>query len=120
MITETLSALTTPTLGVLEPIRKLNKAIVASAEKLTARQIASLTTYSQLGLSQLRAATEVKDVDGLQTLVAEQKDVLKACGERLWADTKAVAEMGVDFVAEAQKVGSEVAPAATPAKAKAA
>ena len=105
MLTETLSVLSTPQ-GVLEPIQKLNQALVASAEKLTARQIASLTTYSKLGLSQLRAASEVKDLDGLQTLVSKQKDVLKEVGERLWTDTKAVAEMGVQFVAEAQKIGA--------------
>ena len=119
MITETLSVLSTPQ-GVLEPIQKLNRALVASAQKLTARQIASLTTYSKLGLSQLQAAAEVKDVDGLQTLISKQKDLLKACGERLWADTKAVAEIGVEFVAEAQRVGSEVTPSAPPAKVKAA
>ena len=119
MFTDTLSALTTPAQGILEPMQKLNKAMVASAEKLTARQIASLTTYSQLGLSQLRAAAEVKDVEGLQTLLSNQKDVLKECGERMWSDTKAVAEMGIELVTTAQQVGSEAAPAATAAKPKA-
>ena len=119
MITETLSALSTPQ-GLLAPVQRLNKALVASAERLTARQIASLTTYSTLGLSQLRAAADVKDVEGMQTFLSKQKDVLTECGERLWADTKAVAEIGVEFVSEAGKVGSDVAPAAPPAKEKAA
>lgn len=118
MMIETLSTLTDPAKGVLEPIQKLNQAAVASAEKLTARQIASLTTYSKLGLSQLRAAAEVKDVEGLRTLMSEQKDVLTEFGKRLWADTKAVAEMGAEFVAEAQKLGAPPALEA-PAKAKA-
>ena len=117
MLTETLTALSTPQ-GLLAPVQRLNKALVASAERLTARQIASLTTYSTLGLSQLRAATDVKDVEGLQTFLSKQKDLLTECGERLWADTKAVAEIGAEFIADARKVAPDVAPAAPPAKEK--
>ena len=99
--------------GVLEPFQKLNKAAIATAGRFTARQIASLTTYTELSLDQL------KDVEGLQTFLSKQTEVLKEVGERLWADTKAIAEMGIEFVSEAQKVSAPEAPAA-PVKAEAA
>ena len=104
--------------GLLEPIQKFNKAALATAQKLTARQTASLMTYTKLSLDQLKAASDVKDVEGLQTFLSKQTDVLKEVGERLWADTNAIAEMGIAFVSEAQKVSAPEAPVA-PVKAEA-
>ena len=119
MFTETLSALTKPTEGVLEPVQKLNQQAVAAVQKLAAHQLRSLKTYSELGVGQLKAAAEVRDVEGLQTLMSKQTDVVRELGERIWADTKELAQMGVDFATEAKKIGSQAAPAAA-AKAKAA
>ena len=99
--------------GLLEPIQKFNTAVFATAQKLTARQTASLMTYTELALDQLKAASEVKDVEGLQTFLSKQTDVLKEVGERLWADTKAIAEMGIEFVSEAQKISTPEAPVAS-------
>ena len=98
--------------GLLEPIQKFNTAALATAQRLTARQTASLMTYTELALDQLKAANEVKDVEGLQKFLSKQTDVLKAVGERLWADTKAIAEMGIEFVSEAQKISGPGAPVA--------
>lgn len=122
MITETVSALTEPGKSVLEPIRKVNQQAIAAVEKLAARQTDSLKAYSDLGVGQLKAVAEVKDVEDLQTLMSKQVDVLRAFGECLMSDIKAVAQIGVDFVSQATKVGAEQAAAApaAPAKAKAA
>lgn len=112
MMTESLSALTQPTKGVIEPIQKLNQQAAATVEKLAAHQIASLKAYSDLGVGQLKAAAEVKDVEGVQDLMSKQMDFLKRLGECMRSDLKAMFEMGVEFVAEAQKVGA--APALEP------
>ena len=115
MFMKTLSALTEPTKGVLEPVQKLNQHAVATVEKLAAHQIESLKTYSALGVGQLKAAAEVKDVEGLQTLMSKQIDVLSEFGEQIWADMKVVAEMGVEFVTQAANVGAEGGSAKTKA-----
>lgn len=119
MIIKTLSALTKPTQSVLEPVQKLNQNAVAAVEKLAAHQLESLKTYSDMGVSQLKAAAEVKDSDGLQNFMFKQTDVLRAFGERVLSDITAVARVGVDFLSQATKVGAEAAPVA-PAKPKAA
>jgi len=105
MITETLSALTEPTKGMLEPVQRLNQEAVWTVEQLAAHQIESLKTYSALGLTQMKAAAEVKDVGGLKDLMSEQTGVLKQFAECLVSDFKAIFEIGKEFLAEAQNVG---------------
>ena len=56
MIIETLSAFTKLTRGALEPVRKLNQQAVAPVEKLAARQLESLKTYSDMGVGFLSQA----------------------------------------------------------------
>jgi len=109
MITKTLSALTEPTKGVLEPAHKLNQQTVTAIEKLAAYQIDSLKTFSELGVSQLKAVVEVRDVEGFQNLVSKQTDVLREVGDRLMSDFKAIFKMGTDFVSQSTKVGTEAA-----------
>lgn len=118
MITETLSALTKPTKGMLDPVLKLNQEAVATVEKLAAHQIDRLKTYSNLGVSQLKVAAEVRDIEGLQHLMSKQTEVLQKFGECLMSDFKALFEMSADFVSQAKKIGAEAAPA-LPIKTKA-
>lgn len=118
MMTETLSSLTDPAKGMLEPVQKLNQEAVSTVEKLAAHQIESLKTYTALGVSQLKAAAEVKNVEGLRDLMSKQTDTLKQFGECLMSDFKAIFEMGTEFVSKATKVGAEPVLEA-PAKAKA-
>lgn len=109
MITKTLSALTEPTKGVLEPVHKLNQQTISAVEKLAAYQIDSLKTFSELGVSQLKAVAEVRDVKSLQNLLSKQTDVLREVGDRLMSDFKAIFKMGTDFVSQSTKVGTNEA-----------
>lgn len=117
MFTPTLSSLTRPATGVLEPMQELNQQALASVEKLTARQIESLQIYTDLGIGQLKAAAAVRDVEGLQTLVSKQRDVRKAATERLVADAKAFVEMATESLSEVTKPSAETV---APEKSKAA
>jgi phasin family protein len=110
MITEALSTFADPAKGVLEPMQRFNQTAVATAEKLCARQIASLTMYSKLSLDQLKAAAKVQDVEGLQTLMSNQQNVVREFSERFLADMKAVTDMGIAFVTEARQVGAASVP----------
>jgi phasin family protein len=111
MITETLSALSEPTKGMLEPVQRLNQEAVTTVEKLAAHQIDSLKAYSDLGVSQLKVAAEVRNMEGFQKLLSKQTDVLRAFGECLMSDFRAIFEMGADFASHAKKIGVEAAPA---------
>lgn len=109
MITKTLSALTDPTKGLLEPVHKLNRQAITAIEKVAAYQVDSLTTYSRLGINQLKAAAEVRDVEGLKNLLSKQTDVLREVGDRLMSDFKACFQVGADFVSQSSKVDAEAA-----------
>ena len=110
MITDTLSALIKPTKGMLEPIQKLNQEAVATVEKVAARQIDSLKAYSDLGVSQLRVAAEVKDREGIQKLLSKQTEVLRAVGECLMSDFRAIFEIGAGYASQAKKIGVGATP----------
>ena len=112
MITDTLSALSVPTKDVLEPAHKLNQQAIAAVEKLVAYQIDSLKAYSELGVSQLKAAVEVRDIEGVKNLLSNQIHVIKEFGKRLMTDYKAIFQMGADFVSQSTKVTTETAKAA--------
>lgn len=103
MITQTLSALTNPKKGVLEPVHKLNQQAIAALEKLAAHQIDSLKVYSELGVSQLKAVVKVKDVEGLQNLLSNQTDILKKVSDRLIFDFKEIFQLGADIVSQSKK-----------------
>lgn len=111
MITETLSALTASTKSVSEPAQKLNQEAVAAVQKLAAHQIESLRAYADLGLSQLKTATEVNDIAGLQDLMSKQTDVLRTFGGRLVSDLGALFELSADYTVRATKIGVEAVPA---------
>lgn len=100
MIIKTFSALTEPTKGALEPVRKFNQQTVAAVEKLATHQLESLKTYSDMGVNQLKAVAEVKDMNGLQKFLYGQTDVLRDFGECARSDIKAVTQACVGFVSQ--------------------
>ena len=106
MMTQTLSTLTNPTKFVLEPVHTINQKVIATAEKLAAYQIDSLKAYSDLGVSQLKAVIEVKDVEGLKNLLTSQTDVLKKVSDRMLFDFKAIYQLRADIVAQSKKSDS--------------
>lgn len=119
MVTTTASFLNEPAKGALEAIQQIHQEGVTNLVKMAARQVESFKVYSNLGVGQLQAAIEVRDFEGLQALISQQTDVLTKATERLVADVRAFAELGIESVSEARKPIAEAAPEA-PAKVKAA
>lgn len=104
MITEILSPFTEPQKPLLESVQKLNQLAAANVERLTELQIESLKRYSELGVTQLKAAGEVHDLESFQGLMGKQSSFLKAFGECVLADTKALVQMGVAWLSKAKAV----------------
>lgn len=114
MITKMISAFTEPAEGLLEPARKLNQQAVTAIGKVAAYQIDSLQTYSRLGVGQLQAAAEVKNIEDIQHLLSKQNEVLKEVGGRLMSDCKAFYQIGADFVSQSSKVKAQAPDAGAP------
>ena len=89
------------------PMREFNQLAVSHMEKLVALNLESSKAYAELTLAQLKAVSEVQDLDGLQSLVGRQNDVVKQVGEKLAADARAVVELNKAFNMDAQKLAKE-------------
>lgn len=107
MNTEVFTKLTEQTETALAPFRKFNLLAVSKMEKLAALQIASLQDYSELSIAQLRAATDVTDVESFQDYLRKQADLLSAVREKVIADAKAISELSGEFGVEAKKLTEE-------------
>ncbi|MGB8712982.1 MAG: phasin family protein [Onishia taeanensis] len=77
------------------------------SEKLMAAQFDAAKAYSDLGLSQARAALDVKDAEGLRSYVEGQQKVAKEIGERAKADAEKVVAMNQEVAQQAQKLTEE-------------
>lgn len=113
MNTEVFTTLTEQSEAVFAPIRKFNLLAVSKIEKLASLQLASLQDYSELGIAQLKAATEVTDIEGLQDYFRRQGDLLSAVREKYIADARALSELSGEFGVEAKKLTEETIKAAS-------
>jgi phasin family protein len=104
MNTNILSSLNNQSVQMLSSLQKLNKLAVADVEKLADNRIASLKSVSDLYIDNLKAAANVHDLKGLQAFMFNQSHLAMTMAQRLASDTKEVAQMGMGFVTEAQKV----------------
>lgn len=93
------------------PMVKLNKLNVSHIEKLAALQLNTLSTLTDLGVAQLKAAAEVRDVEGAKAIAEKQVEYVRTVGEKLMADGKAVVELAKGYSADVQKIAQEGADA---------
>lgn len=89
------------------PVKKFNALAVDNLEKLARLQLDNVKSYTDLGLTQLRAALEVSDVQSLQTYVSNQQETVKAVGEKLVKDAAVYGDLAKQFAAEVQKLAQE-------------
>lgn len=93
--------------NMLATLQKLNKLAVSNVEKMTVLQMNTLRNYSDLTVQQMQAIAEVKSPQQLQDYLNQQTESVKAMAEKIVADAKAAAELGVEFNTEAQKIAQD-------------
>ncbi|MDQ2696821.1 MAG: phasin family protein [Pseudomonadota bacterium] len=98
----------------LAPVVQVNRVAVANLEKLVEFQLQTLPSYVELGLGQLKAAAEVTEPQALQAFYASQVEVARTLRQKLVADSKALAKLGNDFVAEVSALARESVAKAAP------
>ncbi|WP_428625457.1 phasin family protein [Sedimenticola sp.] len=100
---------------VLAPVQELNKLYIYNIEKLFEIQLNSARDYTEICLDQMRSATEITDQKALEAFLSKQGETFKTIGEKVIADSQAVASIGTEFSAEAQKIAEKSVEAATAA-----
>ena len=86
----------------LAPLLKYNALVTKNFTDLTNLQLDAARQYADIGLSQLQASSQVKDVQGLMSLGSKQLETMTRLSQQMIADGKKLSELAQEF-----KVGLE-------------
>ena len=101
-----------------EPVREINTLALENVEKLLDIQLKSINDTTRLGLEQLKAAADIKDVDGLKKYLTDQAEMVKSLGERFVKDGQSALELGVSYTDKVQQLVAETIKQDSPVAAK--
>lgn len=107
MYTDMFKSLSEQTEQALAPYLKFNKLLTKNAEELTELQLAAIRAYSDLGVSQLKAMNEVKDVQSFTSFSSMQQQALTEFSLQLTNDSKKITAAAQSFKAEVEELVAE-------------
>ena len=90
-----------------EPVREINALALENVEKLLDIQLKSINDTVKLSVEQLKAAADIKDIDGLKGYFTDQAEVVKSLGERYVKDGQSALELGVSYTDKVQQIVSD-------------
>ncbi|EJS4016440.1 phasin family protein [Vibrio parahaemolyticus] len=99
----------------LEPLLKFNKLVTKNVEVLTELQLNAIRTYSEVGLNQMKAASEIKDVTSLTAFNSQQLSVLTKLSQQMMDDSNKLQAIAKEFKEDVEKMTSENLKTVTPA-----
>ncbi len=88
----------------MAPVRALNELALTQATRFVEMQFGFARKYADLGLATFKAATTVTDADSARRYFTEQAEAARKASETALADAKALSQLGVDYMVEAQKI----------------
>lgn len=97
-----------------EKASRLNETLLEQLGKAAEMQMNAFQRYSEMALSQAKKASEVRDLDGLKSLVSEQSETLNALNAQFTADMKAWQEYSSEAREKVQKSIASADGSATP------
>ena len=115
MYTDFFKTFTTQTEKTFEPYYKFSKMMTKNVEDLTELQLKSMKAYSNIGLSQMKAASDVKDVASFTAFNTHQLGALSQLSQQLLDDSNQFQSIAKEFKEEVEKLASESMSAVTPA-----
>lgn len=86
-----------------------------NVEVLTELQLNAIRTYSEMGLAQMKAASEVKDVTSLASFNGQQLNVLTKLSQQMLDDSNKLQAIAKEFKDDVEKLTSENLKTVTPA-----
>ena len=115
MYTDMFKAFSEQTEKTLAPYIKFNKLVAKNVEMLTELQLNSVRTYSEMGLAQVKAATEVNDVTTLTSFSGQQLATMTKLSQQMMDDSAKLQTIAKEFKEDLDKLTSDNIKAATPA-----
>jgi phasin family protein len=110
------------------PMSKFNSLFVENMEKMTEFQLSAIKSYADMGLDQMKKASDVKDADTMRAFTAAQAEVASSLNKKIMDDAKAMSDMAMEFKTQVESLMEEARTSAAattttaskPAKTKAA
>lgn len=115
MYTEMFKSFSEQTEKSLAPYVKFNKVFTKNIEELTELQLAAVRAYSDLGISQLKAVSEVKDLQSFAEYNSQQLESLTKLSQQLIDDSNKFNAIAQSFKTEVEELVAENVKQATPA-----
>ncbi|MBA5764397.1 phasin family protein [Vibrio sp. 404] len=91
----------------LEPYIKFNKLVTKNVEVMTELQLNAVRTYSEMGLTQMKAATEIKDATSFALFNSQQLNVLSKLSQQMTEDSNKLQNIAKEFKDDVEKLTSE-------------
>lgn len=114
MYTEMFKSFSEQTEKSLAPYVKFNKVFTKNIEELTELQLAAVRAYSDLGISQLKAVSEVKDIQSFAEYNSHQLEALTKLSQQLIDDSNKFNAIAQSFKTEVEELVAENVKQATP------
>ncbi|RJX75438.1 phasin family protein [Vibrio sinensis] len=115
MYTDFFKGFTDQTEKTLEPYVKFNKLVTKNVEVMTELQLNAIRTYSEMGLTQMKAAGEVKDVVSLTAFNGQQLNVLNKLSQQMMDDSNKLQAIAKEFKDDVDQMTSDNLKTVTPA-----
>ncbi|MGF1908467.1 phasin family protein [Vibrio kasasachensis] len=91
----------------LEPYIKFNKLVTKNVEVMTELQLNAVRTYSEMGLTQMKAATEIQDATSFAVFNSQQLNVLSKLSQQMTDDSNKLQSIASEFKDDVEKLTSE-------------
>ena len=115
MYTDFFKTFTDQTEKTLEPYVKFNKLMAKNVEVLTELQLNAMRTYSEMGLTQMKAASEIKDVTSLTAFSGQQLNVLSKFSQQMMDDSNKLQSIAKEFKDDIEQITTDNLKTVTPA-----
>jgi len=86
---------------------KFNSLFVENMEKMTDFQLNAIKSYAEMGLDQMKKASEVQDAEGMRTFTATQAEATSALNKKIMEDAKTFSDMAMDFKTQVESIMEE-------------
>lgn len=107
MYTDAFKSFTEQTEKSMNPLLKFNKLMAKNVEQLTELQLNAMRCYADMGVAQIKAAAEIKDLPSLTSFNSQQLSTLAKVSEQVSEDSKKMQELANEFKQELDNLMSE-------------
>jgi phasin family protein len=102
-----LTAFTEQAKTMYAPMAKFNSLFVENMEKMTDFQLNAIKSYAEMGLDQMKKASDVKDAESMRAYTSAQAEAASALNKKIMEDAKTFSDMAMEFKSQVESIMEE-------------